>query len=237
MNVSCPHCQAAVRIDSAHLPSGGQARVGCPHCKKPFEVGGSEGPAPPAGADAEAWLRGELEKVKQEIKQELLMELLGGSQHAVAPSSGGSRSRRNKQALVCEDDQAFAAQLAATLKGLGYETEVVPDVDGAIKLLERHEYAVVAIEQTLAGDTQGGLKVIEWINRRPGPERRSMFVAYVTAETQSMDTGSAFIAGANLTVNKADVSRLPTILQKGLEERDELYRVFDEVSDAVAGGE
>ena len=29
MNVSCPHCETAVRIDAAHLPAGGQARVGC----------------------------------------------------------------------------------------------------------------------------------------------------------------------------------------------------------------
>jgi predicted Zn finger-like uncharacterized protein len=235
MNVSCPHCQAAVRIDAAHLPADGQARVGCPQCKKPFEVAGRTTAAAPSGPDAEAWLRRELESVKEDVKQALLAELLGGTRHA---SSGGiGKGPRRNQALVCEDDQAFAKQLADTLTGLGYQPEVVPDVDGAIKLLERHEYAVVAVEQSLAGDAQGGLKVLEWINRRPGPERRRMFVAYVTADVQSMDTGSAFIAGANLTVNKTDAGRLPVILRKGLDERDELYRVFDEVTDAVARGE
>ena len=64
-----------------------------------------------------------------------------------------------------------------------------------------------------------------------------MFVVYVTSDAQSMDTGSAFIAGANLTVNKADAGKLPLILRKGLDERDELYRLFDEVSDAVSRGE
>lgn len=233
MNVSCPHCQAAVRIDAAHLPSGGEARVGCPHCKKPFEVAGPAGSAPPSSPEAEAWLRRELSSVREEVKNELLSELLGGVRGNAGP---GGKRRRGNLALVCEDDQAFAGQLVQTLQGLGYEPEVVPDVEGAIKLLERNEYQVIAVEQSLAGDAQGGMKVLEWINRRPGPERRRMFVAYVS-ELQSMDTGSAFIAGANLTVNKADAGRLPVILRKGLDERDELYRVFDEVTDAVAEGE
>lgn len=234
MNVSCPHCQAAVRIDAAHVPAGGQARVGCPHCKQAFEVGGGAESRAPGGPEAEAWLRSELESVREEVKNELLAELLGGIRGGGARAGVGHRC---KQALVCEDDQAFAAQLAATLRGLGHETEVVPDVGGAIKLLERNEYAVVAVEQALAGDAQGGMKVLEWLNRRPGPERRRTYVAYITADVQSMDTGSAFIAGANLTVNKADAAKLPVILSKGLAERDELYRVFDEVTDAVSRGE
>jgi CheY-like chemotaxis protein len=180
--------------------------------------------------------------MKEEIRRELLSEVLAATVTGAGPRPGaaavaaGARSR-GRAALVCEDEKGFADSLVETLKSLGWEPEVVPDVEGALQVLERHEYGLVTVDRTLAGDPQGGLKILEWLNRRPGPERRRIFVAYVTDEIRSMDTGSAFIAGANLTVNKNDATRLPVILQKGLEERDELYRVFDEVTDAVARGE
>jgi CheY-like chemotaxis protein len=193
-------------------------------------------PAPSAPAAGGAV---DLGALKRELKQEILAELNGMVAEATRPRAPATRrgGTRSAAALVCEDDKAFADSLVATLRGLGYEPEVVGEVAGAVALLERHDYAIVTVDQSLAGDPQGGLKVLEWINRRPGPERRRLFVAYVTSETKSMDTGSAFIAGSNLTVNKADAVRLPAILAKGLEERDELYRVFDEVTEAVAQGE
>ena len=236
MNVTCPHCTTAVRVDEAHLPTGGKARVGCPQCKKPFEVAGPSAGAAPGGPGAEAWLRQQLDGLKDEIRRELLAEVLG-ARGAGPGGASGRGGRKSKLALVCEDEQAFAGSLVDTLKALGWQPEVVPDVEGALRLLERHEYGLVTVDRTLAGDPQGGLKVLDWLNRRPGPERRRVFVAYVTDEIKSMDTGSAFIAGANLTVNKNDASRLPSILSKGLEERDELYRTFEEVTESVARGE
>ena len=70
----------------------------------------------------------------------------------------------------------------------------------------------------------------------PGPKRRNMFIAFISADLRTMDTGSAFIYGANLTVNKEDAATLREILSKGIHERDELYRVFDEVTEMVISG-
>jgi predicted Zn finger-like uncharacterized protein len=234
MNVNCPNCQAVARVDEAHLPPGGSARLTCPSCNQAFQV---DAPAKDAvgqgpGPELEAWLRRELDAFRSEMWQSL-----GAGR---APSSGTTEASgrgRCLKALICEDDATFAAQLSNVLAGLGYESENVPDVASALSLLAKKEYGLVTVDQALVGDNQGGLKILEWLNRQPGPKRRQMFVAYISSDLRTMDTGSAFIAGANLTVNKADAARLPDILSKGLEERDELYRVFDEVMDAVTAGE
>lgn len=246
MLIACTSCRTPVEIDPAQAtPPGGWA---CPRCSAIL---------PPATADAtgaarreasapspelEAWLRRQLEALRAEIKEEIASELLARALSGVRLGTPGhqgpatfGRGERNRIGLVITDDAVFGGRVVQSLSELGYAPELVGDPKAAAKRLQQVDPCVVCVDQVLGGDPQGGFKILEWLNAQPGPRRRKIYVAFVSADVKSMDSGSAFVCGANLTVNRGDAGRLTEALRQGLEERDELYRVFTEVTEEVQG--
>src|SRR5688572_17711535 len=130
MTLSCPSCQLEVRIDTSRLTPGRTHQAACPRCKTVFPVGTpaaeaaprpavaaatAPAPAPPgpavADARAEAWLQHELEKLRMQIKEEVLRDVLrhlpeGASARTPAPAREGlpGGQARSFEALVIADE-------------------------------------------------------------------------------------------------------------------------------------
>jgi hypothetical protein len=193
------------------------------------------GPLPP---EAETWLRRELDAMRVTLKAEILHEVLQRAQGALAPAAAsrpGHPAASGKTSVICAEDPALGGEVYKALADLGYVPEMAPDARQALRRLGQVDPAVVVVDQVLGGDPQAGSKILDWLNRLPGPRRRAMFVAYVSGDLKTMDTGSAFVCGANLTVNRADAGRFAELFRQALQERDELYRIFTEVLETVQG--
>jgi CheY-like chemotaxis protein len=247
-----------MEVDPAARPEPGTVWA-CPSCRAPLDLSAAVEPAParpaaptagsPLAPEAEAWVKGQLDALRAELLAEVRRNPSAAPSGAPAAAAGGDPSglrvagapswfgnaALGRAALVVEEDQAFAAAACQALQELGFQPEVAQDLRVGLRRLNQVEHAIVLVNQVLAGDAQAGFKILDWISKLPGPRRRRMFVACVSSDVQTMDTGSAFICGANLTVNKADAPRLAEILRQGLAERDQLYRTFLEVMDAVQG--
>ena len=250
MTLSCPSCQLEVRIDTSRLTPGRTHQAACPRCKAVFPVTGGPASAPPkldvavvpppsAVGDprAEAWLQRELEKLRMQIKEEVLRDVL----REVLPEGATSRSAHVGhdtmaarahafEALVIADDGPARQATCAALTQLGYRVDIASDLRAAATFLAKGQHAVAVVERGLAGDEQAGSKVLAALNGLPGRRRRELFVAYVSADTATMDPGSAFAHGVNMTVNRADAQSFGELLTAGLSERDEMYRIYREVS-------
>lgn len=251
MQIACPTCKKAFSLDDTKVPDHPFA-VKCPSCQgriaavPPPRAAASpeaaqlpsEAPVPPETAperaevpDAPAGMRGpEWERLRKEVTFELLkslgikapMEMQAEDPYAEAP-----------MALVCDDEILFQDVIREALTKLGYKVDVASSVPIAMDLLRKQVYEIVTVDNRFPDDPEGGFRILQEINGLLSDRRRKMFVAFVSADLNTMDTNSAFILGANLTVSKKDVKRIERILVQGRVEHERLYRVFHQVQEEI----
>lgn len=253
MKVSCPGCSRAFTVDEAKLPKG-PVVLKCPACggriplPPPAPSGGLEAPeravpepsrasaeVPPSPAFPEpgspAW-----ERLRREVTREVLRSL-GLNAAAEEDEERGFGPDGGKEALVCEDEALFQVAVAEILERMGYKVELAPSRAAALEALRKNRYDLVTVDNCYPDDPEGGYAILQAINALPPEVRRRMFVAFVSVDLSTMDTRSAFILGANLTVSKKDVKRLDRILAEGMRAHEKLYRVFRQVEEELQRAE
>ena len=140
-------------------------------------------------------------------------------------------------ALVCEDEALFQEVMKEALGKLGYRVDVAGTVGAAVEFVRKQTYEIITVDNRFPDEPEGGFRILQEINALPPEKRRKIFVAFVSADLATMDTNSAFILGANLTVSKKDVRRLDRILAQGRIDQERLYRVFFQVKDELERAE
>jgi len=213
-------------------------------------MGPSTGPQrPPAAAspgtptpELETWLKGQLEAMRAQVRAEIAAgQAAAGPAVPVAPVSVAptrlAAARRNEQptALVAASDATVTRAAVEAVTRLGFQPRTASDLNTAVKALDEEELAMLVVDESLGGTAAEGPKLLEWANRMPGVRRRGIFVAWIGSDVASLDQGAAFICGANSTIARGDLGRLADVLSEGVEERDKLYRVFNQVLASVQG--
>lgn len=194
-----------------------------PRLPPPREVsanGGAPGPLAPAD-----W-----ERLKQEVAAEVLKHL--GVKVSDSDSDDEDDPGRQK-ALICDDEEIFQTAIRTAVKRLGYRAEVAPDCGAALDKVMSGSYDLVTVDNRFPDNPEGGLQILQAINALPPDNRRNMFVAFISADLATMDTNSAFILGANLTVSKKDIRRLDKVLSEGIREHDRVYKLFHQVHEEI----
>lgn len=254
MQIACPSCHKSIVLDDAKVPSA-PFRFKCPGCgnaipvtpKAPSEaLGGRGGTAsPPASGHAapEAAEKPpvqetaglvpgspEWERLKHEVAHQVLWHMgLVSSREEDEDADEESR----KWALVVDDESIFQLAISEALQSLRYRVDTAADKKTALDMLSRKTYDLVTVDNRLPDDAEGGTQILQSINAMPPDQRRRMFVAFISADLTTMDTQSAFVLGANLTVGKKDIRRLDKILQQAIKEHDKIYNIFKAVHDEL----
>ncbi|MGC8762762.1 MAG: response regulator [Acidobacteriota bacterium] len=255
MKVSCPGCSRAFTVDEAKLPPG-PVVLKCPACggripvappapaptpgppaeavMDPAPAPAAEAAAPPAlpAAGSPAW-----ERLRREVTREVLRSLGLGGGAEEREEDGGLGPEGEKEALVCEDEALFQVAVSEILERMGYRVELAASRDAALEALRKNRYDLVTVDNCFPDDPEGGYAILQAINALPPEVRRRMFVAFVSVDLSTMDTRSAFVLGANLTVSKKDVKRLDRILADGMRAHEKLYRVFRQVEEELQRAE
>jgi CheY-like chemotaxis protein len=255
MQIACPSCKKTIVLEDSKVPSG-PFKLKCPGCATSIPVmpGGSVPPAPPAqpspAASAEdppevpvdeamkamglepgspTW-----ERLKHEVAHQVLWHL-GVVKYR--EDDGDEEEENKRQALVVEDEAIFQQAITEALRSLRYRVDVVGDKQKALDVLSRKTFDLVTVDNRLPDDPEGGYQVLQAINALPPDQRRRMFVAFISADLATMDTQSAFVLGANLTVGKKDLRRLDKILQQAIKEHDKIYHIFRSVHEELQSQE
>ena len=229
MKIECKFCQKSFVIDETKYPKLPES-VKCPNCKNLIYINQGN----------ELKQSGKLEEIDlAKIKEELLKEIF-----SLLPIKLPKKSERKSlladekpKALVCEDEQIFQEVIKESIGRLGYEVEIAPSSKMACEILKKNEYDLVTVDNRFPDDAEGGFKILNSINSLPPEKRRKMFVAFISADLATMDTNSAFVYGANLTVAKKDIKKIEAILSQGMEENEKRYRTFFEVWEEVKRSE
>ncbi len=253
MQIACPACKKVLSVDEAKLPAK-PVLVKCPACGSGISVGppppGAQSsapppvsPEPPAGGSVEGQAQPnhpdiipgspQWERLKREVAGEVLRQLGLAPSKASLNGEGWGEEERERAALICEDEALFQVAISESLQQLGLRVELATSKAAALSALARQHYDVVTVDNRFPDDNEGGYQILQAINALAPDVRRKMFVAFVSADLSTMDTSSAFILGANLTVSKKDVRRLDKILAQGIRDHERAYRVFYQVEEEI----
>ena len=262
MQITCPSCQKKVSIDDAKVPKQAFS-IKCPGCATKIPVTppraavappppqvseeGQETPAseekalpplveqvPEESREDEAppppQATGGMETLKKEIAAEVLKHL------GIKSSLVDDEEEENENApsaFVCEDEAMFQEVISSTLKKMGYRVEVAATAADAVAKLQKQSFDIVTVDNRFPDDPEGGYKILQTINSLQSEPRRRIYVAFVSADLTTMDTNSAFILGANITISKKDIKRLDKVLKQGLDDHQKLYRTFHHVQEEL----
>jgi CheY-like chemotaxis protein len=260
MQIACPSCKKCVILENAKVPAG-PFKIKCPGCGTPITVtpgsAESSNPADPAFRNAPSGVSRpaaepaearalpvrspheplglvpgspEWERLKHEVAHQVLWHM-GMVTTREEDEEGDEESR--KWALVVDDESIFQLAISEALQSLRYRVETAPDKKTALDMLSRRSYDLVTVDNRLPDDPEGGMQVLQSINAMPPDQRRRMFVAFISADLSTMDTQSAFVLGANVTVGKKDIRRLDKILQQAIKEHDKIYNIFRAVHEEL----
>jgi predicted Zn finger-like uncharacterized protein len=246
VQISCPSCRKAFSLDDSKVPAK-PVTMKCPACGGGIPVGpqvqaeeeawppAAQPPPPPPepqvnGQAPRSLAPAEWDRLKQEVTVEVLKHL------GVKVADSGQDEEENggeQRALVCDDEELFQAAIRSVLDRRGYKVEAAPDTAVALDKVMRGSYDIVTVDNRFPDNPEGGLQILQAINALPPDTRRKMYVAFISADLGTMDTNSAFILGANITVSKKDIRRLDKVLADGIREHEKVYRVFHQVLEEI----
>ncbi|MEW6365638.1 MAG: response regulator [Acidobacteriota bacterium] len=252
MRVSCPDCKNLIQIDDAKAPTG-VFRTPCPNCGKivtvqkdatrtaappssPHVPAASGQAASPPGDEispaVQAYVRRELAATKKEILDSvraLFGRDLDPAETALAAEDSG-REYGAKRALICDDDQGQVDGISRVLSRLGYSVEVARSAADAIQEVSSGTYQLITVGQAFPDDPEGGIKIIAKINGQKPVQRRQTLVVLISSTLRTGDANTAFLHGANVTVNKADLPSLEPLICESLQHFKQLYAMFNRVT-------
>ena len=231
MQIKCENCQKVFIIDETKYEKLPEA-IKCPSCKNPINLTKEKKVADP---DPKSDTNLLVQKVKEEVLKELLALLPLKVQKGIGGGLGLDGDK--PKVLVCEDEPLFYEILKTSLSKLGYDVEVATASRMACEMIKKNEYTIITVDNRFPDDEEGGFQILSTINGLPPDKRRKIFVAFISADLATMDTNSAFVYGANLTVSKKDIKKIDSIIAQGLEEHSKRYRTFFEVLEEVKRSE
>jgi CheY-like chemotaxis protein len=132
-------------------------------------------------------------------------------------------------ALVCVDDLDRKAEVSAALQELGYRIHLPASPLDAIDRMRKNPYEVVVIDETFQGATPHDNPVLMATQAMAMNVRRYMYVVLLVTQAATFDNMTAFAKSVNLVVNVNDLAQTRAILERGIADNEQFYRVFRQV--------
>jgi predicted Zn finger-like uncharacterized protein len=210
----CSSCSTRIQIDDARVPDR-PFKVRCPKCQTVLTLPGraSDAAAPPEAAPPPP-----------------AEEPVPPPYEPPPPPSPAALARRERaegspnDALIALSGPA-AEHLQQALVSLGFNVDLVDDVEEGARLLEQGVYEVAVTART-APQPGKPESLAQRMLRMPIDARRRVFVILVGDEFRTADGTQAWTVQADLVVNPADAARCEHLLRATLAERKRLYQPF-----------
>ena len=243
LTITCSECNHQFQIDAKKIP-GSTFKVRCPSCSRVFQaavenqVSGMEKLQPQGSvedsSDEMLWLkfRPEMESLFKDqmeaVKNNVLLSLASMVGRPGTPAST-SASKTEKRALICEPDRTVAQEIESILQRMGYSVESCTSASESLSHLERDSYSIITTNYVFPDDPEGGQKILTRINSWKPDERRKVFLTVISDQIKTMGAQAAFFHGANMSVNKSELSSLESMMQSGMEYFSQLYSNYNQI--------
>ena len=254
MIVTCPNCTTRLQLDKAKVPAR-PFSVRCPKCQQIINaqppVAQSQrdalaavgdlpassrsqqgaGPAPAAplseGDDAaEPQPLLHATSAGDEVLR-LLASLLRREAVEAADVKGPVRRAWDcRRVLLCVGS-AYGKNVARVLEDAGHDVFVADDTTQAMGRMRDAHVDVLVLDPEFDMARRGAVFISHEMGAMRMPERRRIVFVQLSDKARTCDAHAAFLAGANLLVNTAEVEELPRALEKNIRDLNELYRDFN----------
>ncbi|OLE74022.1 MAG: hypothetical protein AUG74_03920 [Bacteroidetes bacterium 13_1_20CM_4_60_6] len=128
--------------------------------------------------------------------------------------------------LVCVGS-AYGGAVARVLEDAGHNVFVADDTTQAMERMRDAHVDVLVLDPEFDMPRRGANFVSREMSAMRMPERRRVVFVQLSDKVRTCDAHAAFLAGANLVVNTAQVEELPRALEKNIRDLNELYRDFN----------
>jgi CheY-like chemotaxis protein len=132
-------------------------------------------------------------------------------------------------ALVAVDDENRKGAVTGALQELGFRVHAAATTDDGYDRLRKTSYEVVVIDQAFQGGTLLDNALLQQLQTMPASTRRYMFLVLVGPDLKTMDNMTAFAASVNAVINYSDLAQAKGILERGIAENDQFFRVLRSV--------
>jgi CheY-like chemotaxis protein len=129
-------------------------------------------------------------------------------------------------ALLAVDDPDRKGEVSAALQELGFRVHVAASADDGRERLRKTAYEAVVVDEAFQGSTALDHPLLAQLQAMPMTTRRYMFVALLAPDVKTFDNMTAYHRSVNAVVNYNDVAHVKPILERGMAENDQFFRVI-----------
>jgi predicted Zn finger-like uncharacterized protein len=238
MIIRCDNCSVSLQLDESKIPSG-NFTVRCPRCQNMLRVqkdSSGKGlstveqleaskPAPPSPdglADFAAKESGF--QINNALKS--LMTALQSDKGAI--DNDEEESEKPRRILLCLGEKLD--EVAKLLAGSGYKVYIAQTPAQANERLREGKTEILMFSPDFAPELGGAAVLQQKANAMYSSERRRLFLISLEDAGATMNAQTAFLRNLNLVVNVSDLSQLPLILNRALNDYNNLYNYFNKAS-------
>jgi predicted Zn finger-like uncharacterized protein len=239
MIIRCDNCSVSLQLDESKIP-GGNFSVRCPRCQNMIRVQRIAGekasptvqqlaankPAPAVENGAGDFAVRESEFQINAALRTLLAALQKSGAALEADDDLGEKPRR---VLLCLGSKAeLVAKILTEAKFKVYTAQTPAQAN---ERLREGKTEIVIFSPDFAAEFGGAAILMQKANSMYSSERRRLFLVSLEDEGTTMNAHEAFLRNLNLIVNTNDIPQLPLILNRALQDYNELYHYLNKALD------
>lgn len=237
MIIRCDNCSVSLQLDESKIP-GGNFTVRCPRCQNMLRVQkGADGKSQSAvdqlksSAAASEVPDNAQEFAAKENELQInsaLKALMGALQSDgdVVSAGDGTKPRR---ILLCLGERTD--EVAKILSQGGYKVYIAHTPAQANERLREGKTEMLIFSPDFAPELGGAAVIQQKANAMYSSERRRLYLISLEDAGATMNAHDAFLRNLNLIVNNQDIAQLPLILNRGVNDYNDLYHYFNKASD------
>jgi predicted Zn finger-like uncharacterized protein len=234
MILRCDNCSVSLQLDEAKVPAG-NFTVRCPRCQNLLRGHkGTTGQAPSAAQQLEAnkpaaaVADGQPQFAAKEAEFQIntaLRSLLSALQSEKQTLKEDENDERPRRVLLCLGDKQ--RQVAKVMTGAGYKVYVAETPAQANERLRNGKIEMLIFSPDFAPEFGGAALIQQKANAMYSSERRRLFLVSLEDAGTTMNAHEAFLRNLNLIVNTGDLQQLPLILNRAVQDFNDLYHYFN----------
>ncbi len=244
MNIKCDKCTSNYNIPDEKLPAGKTVGFTCPKCRNKIPVKRID-PEKSVEEEINFSLSDDDPPVasKKGTGQQSSPSIAFDEADAEKPSIDFAEDdsiynssdkpfdfveEEYETALICENNPANREKIRIALDLMEYSVTIAENTREALKNMRYHTYDLVVLNEgfdTANPDVNG---ILIYLNRLVMAERRTITLFLLTERYNTFDPMMAYNRSANAVVNMKDIDKIDTILQKGLNDTETMYKIFKE---------
>ena len=238
MIIRCNNCSVSLQLDESKIPSG-NFTVRCPRCQNMLRVQKDESgkglstvqqlqasePAP-ASPDGKAEFAAKESGFQINSALKSLMSALAADKGAL--DKDPEESAKPRRILLCLGSRLD--ETAKILSDAGYKVYIAQTPAQANERLRDGKTEILLFSPDFAPELGGAAILQQKVNSMYSSERRRLYLISLEEGGATMSAHDAFLRNLNLVVNTNDLPQLPMILNRAINDYNELYNFFNKAN-------